>query len=57
MFGFAGWNFIGCTAGLTKDQGVNIVINMFTGPAITTKSRFEVLTEKIVWNIRNRILK
>lgn len=34
MFGFAGWNFIGCTAGLTKDQGVNIVINMFTGPAV-----------------------
>ncbi len=34
MSGFAGWNFIGCTAGLTKDQGVNIAINMFTGPAI-----------------------
>ena len=34
MFGFAGWNFIGCTAGLAKDQGVNIAINMFTGPAI-----------------------
>ena len=34
MFGFAGWNFIGCTAGLTKDQGVNIAINIFTGPAV-----------------------
>ena len=34
MSGFAGWNFIGCTAGLAKDQGVNIAINMFTGPAI-----------------------
>ena len=34
MFGFAGWNFIGSTAGLTKDQGVNIAINMFTGPAV-----------------------
>lgn len=34
MFSFAGWNFIGCTAGLTKDQGVNIAINMFTGPAV-----------------------
>ena len=34
MFGFAGWNFIGCTAGLAKDQGVNIAINMFKGPAI-----------------------
>ena len=36
MFSFAGWNFIGCTAGLTKDQGVNIAINIFTGPAINT---------------------
>ena len=32
--GFAMWNFIGCTAGLMKDQGVNIAINMFTGPVI-----------------------
>lgn len=34
MFGFAGWNFIGCTAGLMKDQGVNIAINLFSGPAV-----------------------
>lgn len=34
MFGFAGWNFIGCTAGIMKDQGVNIAINLFTGPTI-----------------------
>lgn len=34
MFGFSVWNFIGCTAGLTKDQGVNIAINIFHGPAI-----------------------
>lgn len=34
MFGFAAWNFIGCTAGQMKDQGVNIAINMFTGPAV-----------------------
>ena len=34
MFGFAGWNFIGCTAGLAKDQGVNIAINLFTNPAV-----------------------
>lgn len=34
MFSFAGWNFIGCTAGLMKDQGVNIVINLFSGPSV-----------------------
>lgn len=34
IFSFAGWNFIGSTAALMKDQGVNIVINIFTGPAV-----------------------
>lgn len=34
IFGFACWNFVGCTAGLMKDQGVNILINVFTGPAV-----------------------
>lgn len=34
MFSFATWNFIGCTAGTLKDQGVNVVVNMFSGPAV-----------------------
>lgn len=31
---FAGWNFIGCSAGLLKDQGVNILLNLFFGPVV-----------------------
>lgn len=34
MSAFAGWNFIGCTAGLLKDQGVNILFNLFVGPIL-----------------------
>ena len=34
MSSFAGWNFIGCTAGLLKDQGVNILLNLFMGPTV-----------------------
>lgn len=34
MSSFAGWNFIGCTAGLLKDQGVNILLNLFIGPVV-----------------------
>lgn len=34
MSSFAGWNFIGCTAGLLKDQGVNILLNLFIGPVL-----------------------
>lgn len=34
MFGFAGWNFIGASSALIRDQGGNIVINLFCGPAV-----------------------
>ena len=31
---FAGWNFIGSSSAILRDQGGNIVINLFCGPAI-----------------------
>lgn len=31
---FAGWNFIGASSGLFKDQGVNILLNLFVGPVL-----------------------
>lgn len=31
---FAGWNFIGSSSGLLKDQGVNILLNIFIGPVV-----------------------
>lgn len=34
MTGFAGWNLIGTVAWLAKDQGINILINVYCGPAI-----------------------
>lgn len=34
MFGFAGWNFIGSISGLLRDQGINILFNVFSGPII-----------------------
>ena len=34
MFGFAGWNFIGASSALLRDQGGNIIINLFCGPAV-----------------------
>ena len=34
MGAFAFWNFIGCTAGLLKEQGVNILLNIFIGPVV-----------------------
>lgn len=34
IFGFAGWNFIGAAAAVLRDQGGNIVINLFCGPTV-----------------------
>lgn len=34
MFGFAGWNFIGATSAVLRDQGGNVVINLFCGPTV-----------------------
>ena len=34
MFGFAGWNFIGASAGILRDQGINVIINLFCGPIV-----------------------
>lgn len=31
---FVGWNLIGSLAGIAKEQGVNIVLNIFFGPAV-----------------------
>lgn len=34
MFGFSGWNFIGAASAVLRDQGGNIILNMFFGPAV-----------------------
>ncbi len=34
MFSFAGWNFIGVSAGVLRDQGGNILVNLFAGTAV-----------------------
>lgn len=34
MFSFAGWNFIGTTSSIFRDQGGNILLNIFCGPAV-----------------------
>ena len=34
MFSFAGWNFIGASSAVLRDQGGNIIINLFYGPSV-----------------------
>lgn len=34
IFAFAGWNFIGSSAGILKEQGVNVLLNIYCGPLV-----------------------
>lgn len=34
MFSFAGWNFIGASSGMLREQGGNLIINLFYGPTV-----------------------
>lgn len=34
LAGFAGWNIFGSLAWVLKDQGINIILNLFFGPAV-----------------------
>lgn len=34
IFSFAGWNFIGAASAVLRDQGGNVVINLFCGPTV-----------------------
>ena len=34
MFSFSGWNFLGVTSSVFADQGVNMILNVFCGPAV-----------------------
>ena len=39
MFSFAGWNFIGVTAGVLRDYGGNILVNVFSGSVAVNAAR------------------
>lgn len=34
MIGFSGWNFFGSFSGVMKEQGMNLVLNLFFGPVV-----------------------
>lgn len=48
IFGFAGWNFIGSSSALMKDQGVNIAINLFTSPAVNAARGIAMQVNSII---------
>lgn len=57
MFAFAGWNFIGCIAGSLKDQGVNILLNVFTGPVLNAARGIAGAVNSAVVTFANNFMK
>ena len=48
MFTFAGWNYIGATAAVLRDQGGNVIINLYAGPAVNAARGVSMSVNKAV---------
>ena len=48
MGGFAGWNVFGSLAWLLRDQGLNILLNIFIGPAINAARGISVKVSQTI---------
>ena len=45
---FAGWNFIGAASAILRDQGGNILINLFCGPAVNAARGIAIQVNRAV---------
>lgn len=48
MWSFTSWNFIGGTALVLKDHGVNILLNLFTGPIVNAARGIALSVNSVV---------
>ena len=53
IFSFAGWNFIGSGSAILRDQGVNILLNLFCGPAVNAARGIAMQVNGIVNQFAN----
>ncbi len=56
MFGFAGWNFIGASSALLRDQGGNIIINLFCGPSVNAAKGIATQVQKAVMSFSTNFM-
>lgn len=56
LFSFAGWNFIGASSGVLRDQGVNIVINLFCGPAVNAARGIAMQVSAAIGSFANNFM-
>lgn len=56
MFSFAGWNFIGASSAILRDQGGNIVINLFCGPTVNAARGIAVQVNNAIGGFVNNFM-
>ena len=56
MFVFAGWNFIGSSATILRDQGGNIILNMFFGPVVNAARAIAVKVNSVLTGFVNNFM-
>ena len=56
MAGFAGWSFVGTTASVLNDEGVNILINLFFGVTLNAARGIAVQVQHAVMNFVNSFM-
>lgn len=50
MFGFAGWNFFGASAGILRDQGGNLLLNVFFDPSVNAARGIAIQVNSAVYS-------
>lgn len=48
IFSFSGWNFIGAASGVLRDQGVNVLLNLFCGPAVNAAQGIAMQVQSVI---------
>lgn len=56
IFSFAGWNFIGSTSAVLRDQGINILLNLFCGVSVNAARGIAMQVSNAVMQFSNNFM-
>lgn len=56
MFSFAGWNMIGASSAVLRDQGGNVIMNIFCGPTVNAARGIAIQVNQAVMQFVNNFM-
>ena len=56
MFGFAGWNFIGASSSVLRNQGADVILNLFFGPTVNAARGIAVKMDSVITQFVNNFM-